>query len=131
MLVRNPAFQNCNQFSNYRDFGIFKTQSGQRSVLYHLDLFYIFQFLKGIESKSRELKDVEKSCEIVRQNVDKLNKEMANNMEELENKESKLKDVESRIQLSLRFVLGKSFAKLEKFYHTITISLRKGWYFTE
>ena len=39
----------------------------------------------------------------MRQNIDKLNMEMANKMEELENKESQLKDVESRLQLSLRF----------------------------
>lgn len=39
----------------------------------------------------------------MRQNVDKLNKEMADKMMELENMESQLKDVESRIQLSLRF----------------------------
>ena len=39
----------------------------------------------------------------MRHNVDKLNKEMASKMEDLENKESQLKDVESRIKLSLRF----------------------------
>ncbi|KAL9989527.1 hypothetical protein ACROYT_G004088 [Oculina patagonica] len=60
------------------------------------------QINKAIEAKGRELKEVETSCGVVRQNVDKLNKEMANKMEELENKESQLKDVESRIQLSLR-----------------------------
>ncbi len=76
-------------------------------MLYYLfkDLTcFIFQFSKAIEAKSQELKEVETSCGVVRQNVDKLNKEMANKMEELENKESQLKDVESRIQLSLRFV---------------------------
>ena len=58
---------------------------------------------KTLQAKSRELKEVENSCDVVKQNVDKLNEELRCKVEEFENKESQLKDVESRIQLSLRF----------------------------
>ena len=46
---------------------------------------------------------MENSCEVVRRNVDKLNMDLRQKTEEIENKESQLRDVESRIQLSLRF----------------------------
>ena len=49
------------------------------------------------------MKEVEKSYNDVRSNFDKLNKEIASKVEELESKGSELKDVESRLQLSLRF----------------------------
>lgn len=74
-------------------------------------LFYIltkksfFPFLFAyqiLEVKSKELKEADKSYEVVRQNVDKLNKELGSKMEELENKEKHLREVETRIQLSLR-----------------------------
>ena len=61
---------------------------------------FFFQTLQG---KSRELKEVENACEVVRRNVDKLNQELKSKMEDLENKKSHLTEVESRIQLSLRF----------------------------
>lgn len=61
---------------------------------------HLFQTLHG---KSRNLKEVEDACEVVRQNVDKLNRELKSKMDELENKKKQLKEVESRIQLSLRY----------------------------
>ena len=48
------------------------------------------------------MKEADKSYDVVRQNVDKLNKELGSKMEELENKEKHLREVETRIQLSLR-----------------------------
>ncbi|XP_068727914.1 centriolin-like isoform X3 [Montipora capricornis] len=57
---------------------------------------------KTLQGKSRELKEVENACEVVRRNVDKLNQELKSKMEDLENKKSHLTEVESRIQLSLR-----------------------------
>ena len=60
----------------------------------------LFQSLHG---KSRNLKEVEDACEVVRQNVDKLNQELKSKMDELDDKKEQLKEVESRIQLSLRY----------------------------
>ena len=60
----------------------------------------LFQSLHG---KSRNLKEVEDACEVVRQNVDKLNQELKSKMDELDDKKKQLKEVESRIQLSLRY----------------------------
>ena len=61
---------------------------------------FLFQSLHG---KSRNLKEVEDACEVVRQNVDKLNQELKSKMDELDDKKKQLKEVESRIQLSLRY----------------------------
>ena len=72
---------------------------------------FIF-FSKAIEVKERELKETENSCAIVRHNIDKLNKELASKMEDLEKKESVLKDVETRTQLSLRFDLNLSIKQI-------------------
>ena len=60
-----------------------------------------------LEAKSKELKEADKSYDVVRQNVDKLNKELGSKMEELENKEKHLREVETRIQLSLRCGHGR------------------------
>ncbi|XP_015764832.1 PREDICTED: golgin subfamily A member 1-like isoform X3 [Acropora digitifera] len=57
---------------------------------------------KSLHGKSRNLKEVEDACEVVRQNVDKLNQELKSKMDELDDKKKQLKEVESRIQLSLR-----------------------------
>ena len=67
---------------------------------------------KAIEAKERELKETENSCAVVRHNIDKLNKELASKMEDLEKKESVLKDVETRTQLSLRFDLNLSIKQI-------------------
>ena len=65
--------------------------------------FFVFLFAYQIlEAKSKELKEADRSYDVVRQNVDKLNKELGSKMEELENKEKHLREVETRIQLSLR-----------------------------
>ena len=64
-----------------------------------LPFLFAYQIL---EAKCKELKEADKSYDVVRQNVDKLNKELGSKMEELENKEKHLREVETRIQLSLR-----------------------------
>ena len=65
--------------------------------------FFVFLFAYQIlEAKSKELKEADRSYDVVRQNVDKLNKELGSKMEELENKEKHLREVETRMQLSLR-----------------------------
>lgn len=65
--------------------------------------FFPFLFAYQIlEAKSKELREADKSYDVVRQNVDKLNKELGSKMEELEKKEKHLREVETRIQLSLR-----------------------------
>ena len=70
--------------------------------------FFPFLFAYQIlEAKSKELKEADKSYDVVRQNVDKLNKELGSKMEELENKEMHLREVETRIQLSLRCGHGR------------------------
>lgn len=57
---------------------------------------------KTLQARTQELREVENSCEVVRRNVDKLNMDLRQKTEELEYKESQLRDVESRIKLSLR-----------------------------
>ena len=76
---------------------------------------FIF-FSKAIEAKEQELKETKNSCAVVRHNVDKLNKELASKMEDLEKKESLLKDVETRTQLSLRFDLNLSIKQIAWWY---------------
>ena len=90
----------------------FKTRQGTANSLFPMCCYFIFltkqaffPFLFAsqiLEAKSKELKEADKSYDVVRQNVDKLNKELGSKMEELENKEKHLREVETRIQLSLR-----------------------------
>lgn len=81
-------------------------------VYHHRVDYQCFIFSKAIEAKEQELKETKNSCAVVRHNVDKLNKELASKMEDLEKKESVLKDVETRTQLSLRFDLNLSIKQI-------------------